>query len=202
MMVPLETARLELRPLELADAQQTQKLFPNWEIVKYLAHRVPWPYPNDGAFIYYRDDALPAMARGDEWHWSLRLKSHPDQLIGVVSLHRSENNNRGFWLGLPWHGQGLMSEAVNAVTDHWFGELGFPVLRAPKAVPNTASRRISEKSGMRVVAAEERDFVGGRFLAETWEMTAEEWRAHRAAASHGFTRQTGGDDDPRGDSPR
>jgi len=41
----LETTRLLLRPLELADAEQTQQLFPHWEIVRYLANIVPWPYP-------------------------------------------------------------------------------------------------------------------------------------------------------------
>lgn len=31
----------------------------------------------DGAHVFYRDVALPAIERGDEWHWSLRLKSQP-----------------------------------------------------------------------------------------------------------------------------
>jgi RimJ/RimL family protein N-acetyltransferase len=179
--VTLETPRLWLRPLELADAEPTQKLFPNWEIVRFLAAKVPWPYPDDGALTFYRDVALPAMQRGEAWHWSLRLKTDPGQLIGCIGLMRSENKNRGFWLGLAWQGQGLMSEAVDAVTDYWFNDLGFPVLRAPKAVANTASRRISEKTGMRVVALEERDFVCGRLPGEIWEITAEEWRRHRAA---------------------
>jgi [ribosomal protein S5]-alanine N-acetyltransferase len=73
----LETARLFLRPLELADAEQTQQLFPQWEIVRYLARTVPWPYPPDGAYTYYRDKALPAMDRRDAWHWTQRLKSDP-----------------------------------------------------------------------------------------------------------------------------
>jgi [ribosomal protein S5]-alanine N-acetyltransferase len=176
----LETARLELRPLELADAEQVQRIFPEWEIVRFLARAVPWPYPDDGALTYYRDVALPAMERGEQWHWSLRLKTDPDQLIGSVALLKIENNNRGFWLGLPWQRQGLMTEAVDAVTDYWFNQLGFQVMRVPKAVTNIASRRISEKNGMRVVAVEERDYVSGRLLAEIWEATAEEWRAHRA----------------------
>jgi ribosomal-protein-alanine N-acetyltransferase len=45
----LETARLLLRPLQLDDAEQVQILFPHWEIVRYLASRMPWPYPPDGA---------------------------------------------------------------------------------------------------------------------------------------------------------
>jgi ribosomal-protein-alanine N-acetyltransferase len=181
MIVALETPRLELRPLELADAEQTQKLFPHWEIVKFLGSHIPWPYPENGALTHYRERALPGMARGDQWHWSLRLKSHPEQLIGSISVMKTENNNRGFWLGLDWQRQGLMTEAVEVVNDYWFDELGFPVLRAPKAVVNTASRRISEKSGMRVIASDERDYVGGRFLTEVWEITAEEWRDHRGS---------------------
>jgi len=166
-----------LRPLELADAEQAQLLFPHWEIVRYLSNVVPWPYPADGAYKFYRDTALPAMARGDEWHWTLRLKSEPDRLIGSIALMKGENINRGFWLGLPWHGQDFMTEACGAVTDYWFNTLKFSVLRAPKAVANIASRRISEKSGMRIVAIEEREYVSGRLPTEIWEITAAEWNA-------------------------
>jgi ribosomal-protein-alanine N-acetyltransferase len=175
----LQTDRLFLRPVQLADAEQTQRLFPQWEIVKFLNVVVPWPYPPDGALTYYRDVALPAIERGEEWHWTLRLKPSPEQHIGVIILHQDEWVNRGFWLGLPWQGQGLMTEAVTAVNDYWFDVLGFSVLRAPKAVVNIASRRISEKTGMRVIATEERDYVSGRFLSEIWEITAEEWREKR-----------------------
>ena len=97
-----------------------------------------------------------------------------------------ENNNRGFWLGLPWQGQGLMTEACNAVTDYWFDTLGFPVLRAPKAIANTTSRRISEKQGMRVIATEQREYVCGRLQAEIFEITAAEWRAHRRRDAANF----------------
>jgi RimJ/RimL family protein N-acetyltransferase len=173
----LETARLVLQPLALADAEQTQRLFPHWEIVRYLDKIVPWPYPPDGAHTFYRDVVLPAVARGEAWHWTLQLKGSPERMIGSIGLQNKPNNNRGFWLGLPWHSQGLMTEACQRVTDYWFNVLQFPALRVPKAVPNIASRRISEKQGMRVVATEERDYVSGRFLTEIWELTAEDWRA-------------------------
>jgi len=179
-MIPtLETPRLLLRPLELADAEQAQILFPHWEIVRYLDKIVPWPYPPDGAYTWYRDFALPAMERGEEWHWTIRLKSSPASLIGSISLKNKENKNRGFWLGLPWQGQGFMTEACEVVTDYWFDVLKFPVLRAPKAAVNAASRRISEKSGMRIVATKEGEYVSGRLHSEIWEITAEEWHAHR-----------------------
>ncbi len=51
MGVPeLVTDRLILRQLQLEDAEQTQQLFPQWEVVKFLTAAVPWPYPEDGAF--------------------------------------------------------------------------------------------------------------------------------------------------------
>ena len=183
----LETSRLLLRPLELADAAGVQILFPHWEVVRYLNNRVPWPYPPDGACTFYRDSLLPAVERGVQWHWTLRLKSHPSRLIGSIGLMTDQADNRGFWLGLPWQGQGLMSEACDAVTDYWFDALKFPVLRVSKAIANTASRRISEKQGIRMVGTEERDYVCGRLPSEIWEITAEEWRARKSLGSAGVS---------------
>jgi hypothetical protein len=43
----LETKRLILRPLRMDDADQTQRLFPYWDVVKFLNAKIPWPYPPD-----------------------------------------------------------------------------------------------------------------------------------------------------------
>ena len=179
MIAALETPRLLLRPLALADAEQVQRIFPQWEVVQYLNAIVPWPYPPDGALTYYRDRALPAVERGDEWHWTLRLKTDPERIIGAIGLIRGDGDNRGFWIAPKWQRQGLMTEAVLAVNDYWFDVLGFTVLRAHKAIANTGSRRVSEKTGMRMVATEERNLVSGRLPGERWEITAEEWREFR-----------------------
>ena len=178
MLPTLETERLILRPLELGDAKRIQELFARWEIVRLLNAKVPWPFPEDGALENIRDTALPAVERGEAWDWTLRLKAEPETIIGRIGLYLGENN-RGFWMGLPWQGQGLMTEAVVAVTDFWFEVLGFLVLRVPKAVENIGSRRISEKTGMRVVEVKESEYVSGRFPTEVWEITADDWRAWR-----------------------
>ena len=107
------------------------------------------------------------------------MKDSPKHHIGVISLHKDAADNRGFWLGLPWQRQGLMTEAVIAVNDFWFEVLGFKTMRAPKAVENLTSKRISEKTGMRMVATEERNFVSGRLPCEIWEITADEWHKAR-----------------------
>ena len=72
-----------------------------------------------------------------------------------------------------------MTEACDVVTDYWFNVLRFPVLQVSKAIDNAASRHISVRQGMRVVATEEREFVSGRLPAEIWEITADEWREHK-----------------------
>ena len=69
-----------------------------------------------------------------------------------------------------------MSEACAAVTNFWFETLGRPVLRVPKAIINTPSRRISERTGMRIAKREERSYVSGILPAEIWEITREEWQ--------------------------
>jgi len=112
-----------------------------------------------------------------------KSNTEPERLIGLIHLMTRDNDNRGLWLDPRWQRRGLMTEACDIVTDYWFNTLKFPVLRAPKAVANAASRRISAKQGMRLVATEDRNYVSGRLAAELWEITAEEWNArqqHRA----------------------
>ena len=53
------------------------------------------------------------------------------------------------------------------------------------AAANIASRRVSEKQGMRVVVTDERDYVSGRMAAEIWEITAEEWNQRRSRHESG-----------------
>jgi ribosomal-protein-alanine N-acetyltransferase len=173
----LTTPRLVLRPLDLADVEAVQTLFPRWEIVRFMGTHVPWPYPADGALTFIRDIALPAMQQGKGWFWSIRPKTAPEQLIGAINVKDSDDDeNRGFWLDPAWQGRGLMSEASAAVTDYWFEVLQRPVLRVSKAIANEPSRRLSERSGMRVIRTDEREYLSGRIPAQLWEITREEWR--------------------------
>ena len=85
-------------PLAREDADAIQRLFPQWEVVRYLADQIPG-YPPDGARHFVENLALPAMARGQQWHWSIREQAAPEALIGVISLMDDEpDNHRGFWL--------------------------------------------------------------------------------------------------------
>lgn len=179
MQIPtLTTDRLLLKPLVAEDALQIQQLYPRWEIVRYMVSSVPWPYPENGAAHYVNNVALPDMAKGLAWIWTIRHRDNPDNLIGLICLYDVEDNNRGFWLVPEWQGQGLMREASIAATDYWFNTLNKPVLRAPKAADNIRSQRISTSSGMRLIRTEKKQYVSGLINSELWEITREEWNAH------------------------
>jgi len=69
-------------------------------------------------------------------------------LIGICGIDlRPEGADLGYWLGAPYWGRGYATEAVRAVIDHAFSELGHEVLLSGARVSNPASRRVLEKCG-------------------------------------------------------
>ena len=129
--------------------QARHKLFfpSTGKLSNFLRRQVPWPYPADGAHSYYRNFALPADEAGRRMALeSFGERADPEQLIGSIGLFRGEQNNRGFWIGLPWQRIGFATEASEAVIDFWFDVLNFERLRIPKAIANTGSRRNLESS--------------------------------------------------------
>lgn len=171
----LETERLILVPLNESHAPQVQEKFPKWEIVKYLLNKVPWPYPENGAIEYIRNIVLPNMKSGLEYYWAIFPKTSPNELIGIINLRKSDDENRGFWLDINWQNQGLMTEAAWVVTDFWFCELKMARMIVSKSIENHASSAISRKLGMRLVETSARNFVNGEMSAEIWELTRDEW---------------------------
>lgn len=181
MQIPtLKTERLLLKPLVSEDALQIQKLFPRWEIVRYLVSSIPWPYPDNAASHYVDNIALPAMAKGLAWFWTIRLRDDLDNLIGVISLDDAKDNNRGLWLVPEYQGRGLMREASIEATNYWFNTLNKPVLRTSKAAENIRSQQISASSGMRLIKTEKTQFVCGLLDSELWEITRDEWNIHHS----------------------
>jgi RimJ/RimL family protein N-acetyltransferase len=59
----LEMARLTLRPLRIADTEAIQRIFPQWEVVRWLNGQIPWPYPPDGAASNVVDNRASARVK-------------------------------------------------------------------------------------------------------------------------------------------
>jgi RimJ/RimL family protein N-acetyltransferase len=177
----LETQRLILRPPRESDTPVVQRRFPQWEIVRYLNAKVPWPYPKDGAAAAMAG-MLAAQARGEKSIWSIVPKDGPDELIGLIELWTDDGvkrSQRGFWLDPEYWGQGLMTEAAARITDYALIELGWPHLWLANAEINKASHRVKEKQGATIVDRTPCKYLYGDGVRVTWLLTRETWMAHR-----------------------
>jgi RimJ/RimL family protein N-acetyltransferase len=171
------TERLLLRGVTLADAPAIQLHFNDYHVVRELAARVPWPYPDNGAIDFLTNTVLPRQGN-DHWVWGIFLQDNPAELIGIVDLWRREApENRGFWLARKFWGSGIMTEAVAPVTAYAFNVLSFERLVFANAVGNFRSRRIKEKAGARWLRTEPAQFINPYYTErEIWELTKADWQ--------------------------
>jgi RimJ/RimL family protein N-acetyltransferase len=172
-----ETERLILRGVTLEDAPSIQHYFNDYELVRELAARAPWPYPANGAIDFLTKTVLPRQGK-DHWVWGIFLRENPAELIGIIDLWRRERpENRGFWLARKFWGKGIMTEAVAPVTAYAFNVLGFERLVFSNAVGNIRSRRIKEKAGARWLRSEPAQFISPYYTErEIWELTKADWQ--------------------------
>lgn len=177
----LETARLILRPLEARDAPAIQRIFAQWEVVRYLMAKVPWPYPEDGAATNVAE-CLKKRANGEQFYWAITLKGEVDDLRGRIDLRPDDGTRemRGFWLDPDLAGRGLMTEAAEAVTAYAFEALAWPEIWATNAASNRGSHRIKRKQGFELADVVDGEFVFGPDRREVWRLTRDAWRANRA----------------------
>ena len=136
----LETERLVLRGPRPDDAEALAHLINDRRIAVNTA-RIPYPYSVADA-----EQFIGAANRPDgEAAFLITLD---DALIGGCGVAQSDSGPElGYWVGVPFWGQGFATEAARAVIDHAFGTLGHEVLEAGARVSNPASRRVLEKCG-------------------------------------------------------
>jgi len=105
------------------------------------------------------------------------LKTEPQNLIGCIELFESATTeNRGFWLGKKYWGNGYMTEAVVPVMDYAFNHLGFEKMILANALGYNRSRRIKEKTLGRLIGTKPFQFVGSQYSeSEFWEVTKDDW---------------------------
>ena len=72
-----------------------------------------------------------------------------------------------------------MTEAVEALQDFVFFELGVEKIVVTNAKFNAASRRIKEKTGAAYVGTAHSPHHGGGTESDLWEVTREAWAAVR-----------------------
>jgi RimJ/RimL family protein N-acetyltransferase len=138
----LETERLKLRAPRLEDADQVAMLANDRRIAENTA-RIPHPYALADA------ESFLAAANRSEDETTLLITLPNGDVIGACGLELREGPapELGYWLGVPHWGRGYATEAVRALIDHAFAELGHDALQAGARVTNPGSRRVLEKCG-------------------------------------------------------
>jgi RimJ/RimL family protein N-acetyltransferase len=136
----LKTERLVLRAPCRRDAESIVRLANDRRVAVNTA-RVPHPYGLADA-----EQFIAAVNRQDgEATFLITLD---DTLIGACGVDPREGGPEiGYWLGVPYWGQGYATEAVRALIDHAFSGLQHEALQAGARVSNPASRRVLEKCG-------------------------------------------------------
>lgn len=145
----LQTRRLILRPFELADAAEVQRLAGDYAIADTTAN-IPHPYPDGVAeqwIQYYQN----RFVEGKEVVFAIVLRAGT-LLAGSIGLHRldapDEHGEIGYWIGVPFWGQGYCTEAAAAVIAYGFTRLQLQRIYACHFARNPASGRVMEKNGM------------------------------------------------------
>lgn len=145
--ISLTTPRLLLRRPLAEDLPRIAELAGDWNVAQMLG-AVPHPYRLADAEEFLRE-AEKDWGR-DSFVFAIAPAGETSEsACGIISLFSlvSGQPTLGFWLGEPYWGRGLMTEAVGALTAFAFERLKAPLLEAHYLSDNPASGRVLEKNG-------------------------------------------------------
>ncbi len=137
----MRTRRLRLRALTGRDARRIATLAGDWEVARMTA-RIPYPY---------------SQKLAEEWIEEL---DENDCVLGIIFrlrlvgacgfLRDGDVADIGYWIGKPWWGRGLATEAAGSLIEHCF-ETGCERITCGHFVDNPASARVIAKLGFRLI---------------------------------------------------
>jgi RimJ/RimL family protein N-acetyltransferase len=137
----LETKRLALRAPHLEDAKTVATLANDRRIAENTA-RIPHPYKVSDA------EKFIGGANKADGEGVFLITLRDSTIIGACGVVMQDDAPElGYWLGVPYWGQGYATEALHAVIDFTFTDLSHDALQAGARVTNPASRRVLEKCG-------------------------------------------------------
>lgn len=160
----IRTERLLLRPYESADAAAIVEMIGEWDVARWLP-RVPHPYAHQDAeeFLARRVNDLEALAI-----------THDGTFIGGCAIH----DELGYWLGIPYWGQGFATEAATCLVIRHMSR-GNNELLSGHQIGNAASRNVLNKLGFRPTRTSDVYSLahGEPVQIQRMALTAQDWRA-------------------------
>ncbi len=178
----LVTKRLILRAWQESDAESLYKYAQNPAIGPVAG----WP-PHTSV-----EDSLNVIrtvfAAPETYAVVLKATDEPVGSVGIMfgdGLHSAEMRpgeaEIGYWIGVPYWGQGLIPEAVRCLLKRCFEDLGMTAVWCGYYDGNVKSRRVMEKCGFRFHHTEEGKTspLGDVRTEHFMRMTKEEWESAR-----------------------
>jgi RimJ/RimL family protein N-acetyltransferase len=150
----LATARLRLRPRRREDIDAILQMDLDPEVYRYskMLPSIPLKNPDPATLRETIRSQIKSCSPRD--FWVVEWKNQPG-LLGLAGLNRNpkgfgkETNVLEFRFVRTTWGQGIASEAAQAILDHGFRVLKFPTIVAFSHTENWRSRRVLEKIGMK-----------------------------------------------------
>ncbi|MBF0545230.1 MAG: GNAT family N-acetyltransferase [Candidatus Riflebacteria bacterium] len=141
----IKTTFGSLRPYALADVESLVKYADNPKIAANLRDGFPSPYTREKGLEFINI----ALAKNPPTLFAI---VDSKEMIGGIGLMVKEDVHRltaelGYWLGEPYWGRGILTEAVRAIIPYGFEKLGLLRIYAEPYDFNLASCRVLEKSG-------------------------------------------------------
>ena len=161
----LETNRLNLRRLKSEDVSEIFALRSNPEIMKFI------PRP----LMKTREEALEFISVMDAnvnnnilLNWAITTKEE-DKLIGMIGFYRMKPENYraevGYILSADFHGQGIITEALERIIQFGFDEMKLNSIEAVIDPENYGSEKVLLKNNfIKEGHFKEHTFFEGKFL--------------------------------------
>jgi len=176
----VETERLVLRELTVADAEHVFGFFSDPEVMRFY----------DCEAFMSVDEAQMMIRRFCQWfanqngfRWGIALKSEPHAIVGTCGLFGWNKPWRtatlGYELSRFYWRRGIMTEAVRALLTHGFREMELNRIRATVVTANVASANLLGRLSFRKEGLmREAQFVNGRFDdVFSYALLRKEWAA-------------------------
>lgn len=143
--VRLELDDVVLRALAPEDAAEFARLANDREVWRNLRDGFPHPYTLEHAQAFIARQSEPSGARV----FCIEVDGTVAGACGVHPLTDvyARGAEVGYWLGRPFHGRGIATKAVGALSRFAFAELPLDRLQAGVFAWNGASARVLEKNG-------------------------------------------------------
>jgi [ribosomal protein S5]-alanine N-acetyltransferase len=179
----LETNRLILRPLTLADAPSIQEKA-SVRAIADTTISIPHPYPHGEAERYITKQ-LDARDTGHSISFGIERKSQ-NGICGILEIREIEQEHfqaeLSFWIATELWGQGYMSEALKPVIDFGFRDLALNRLYAYHMTRNPGSGKVLQKNGfVQEGLLRQRTRKWGVFEdVALWALLRQDWQGEKA----------------------